>query len=374
MPNDLNLSPIEALELNDTEYADDIGPNVVEDDYEPPMPYDYRQQWAENPVEWALSYAADLIRRFECGPDFYSSLDPAIIEHWVFEDYPEVRETLRYDGALDAFSVGLVRRCRMLQAAAMLVSVIVKGPVGAARPDGSVIAACNEFFPGWWSTVMTKAEWAWLAMLPGPIAELRVKWLERESFRAHDSGHRVASSRSSGWLCLDTIDEGQSGVTAYLLEREAFPVHLKFCTQERCALAVHAPAGATIESLTGWNRVALAVYGDGNKASLVLSFGFGTLSLSATDHEEVLLKFRNRLPVIYLLEGEQLLVEYEWNPIAFGREYLRLAKETRVMDGIAKLPPRLTDRLHEDTIRIERIRPAQLQKFRDTGDDESIPF
>ncbi|SDJ36689.1 hypothetical protein SAMN04487926_14541 [Paraburkholderia steynii] len=373
MPDDLNLSSVEALELNDAECPDDIGVNAEEDDYDPPLPYDYREQWAENPVEWALSYADDLIRRFECGPDFYRSLDSAIIEQWLFEDYPDLRETLSIDGAMNAFRIGLVQRCRMHQAAAMLASMFVDVPIGAVRPVDSLIAACEEFFPGWLSIIMTEPRWKWSATLPGPIAELRRNWPERESLRAHDSGRRVPYSRRSDWLCIDAMDDGQHGVTAYLLEGPTFPASMRWCTRERCALAVHAPAGATVESLAGWDGVALAVSGDGQQASLDLSFGLGTLSLSATEHGAVLLRFRNRVPVVYMLEGEHLLVEYEWNPIAFGREYLRLARETRVVSGVADLPPHLTGRLREDTIRIDRIWPAKLKTFQD-GDDDSIPF
>jgi hypothetical protein len=323
MSTDTNSPSSETLEFPNQDCVDDITDNRddVDYDYEPPIPYDFRHQWADRPVEWALSYAANQIRQFDRGLDFYRNLNPDSIETWVFDVYPELLETLRGDNAVEEFLSRLARYCRMLQAAALLANEVLQVRQGLSSPLTSALAICEEFFPGWLSTIQTQAEWRWQTRLPGPVAELYGKWHASEYTSRHHSDGMVGHSEALSWDFSDEADEGRENVTAYLLERDSFPLTIKACTDERLALVVRAPAGTDIAALTRINRTALAVFErEAHRASWDLSFGRGILSLPVLKHEDILLKFRNHVPVIFHFDGKTLLAEYDWNPIAFGHK------------------------------------------------------
>jgi hypothetical protein len=389
MSTDLNHSATEGLEsygadnTADAEYRDDL-----DYDYEPPMPYDYRQQWADNPSQWAISYAANLIRTFGTDQDFYSNLDASTIEEWVFEDYPELLETLRNDNTLEEFRSGLSQHCRMLKGAALLANEILLRRRGMLSPLPSLSPECKEFFPEWVSKIKAEPEWSWHAELPGPIAELRGRWAETEFFNPHESNEIVPHSRLPRGERTDATPEDRQSVTAYVLERDNFVMSLKAATQERLAFFIKLPADVNIESLTKSDRTTLAVHKSDDGSSVWnLSFGSGAVSISVLEHEAILNRFRARLPVIYERDGEQLMVEYDWSPIAFGRGLIRMAQVWPAPEGtIADLSPRFVTKLSPEAMRIARTAPMSMAGFYEAigvkfpysslsvDDDDTIPF
>lgn len=390
MSTDQNLSAAEDLEsygagadnIADVEYDDED----YDYDYDPPMPYDYRQQWADNPVEWAVLYAANLIRQFECGPDFFSNLDASVIEDWVFSDYPVLLETLRSDDSLAEFRSGLSQHCRMLKGAALLANEILLRRHGLLSPLPALSPECEEFFPGWVSKIETKPEWTWHAQLPGAVAELRGKWANEEFFNSHHSDEIVPHSLiSRGESPVETCEDRQS-ITAHVLERNDFPLTLKFSTQERFAFFIRLPADVNIETLTKYNQTALAVHERESDGVSVwdLSLGNGVLSIPLLEHEAILTRFRARLPVIYERDGELLVVEYDWNPLAFGHQYIGMAKIWPPAEG-ATAGLRLVTKLPPEAMRIERAYPMTRADYDaalgikplhvpESDDDDIIPF
>lgn len=388
MSTDQNLSAAEDLEsygagadnTADVEYDDE------DYDYDPPMPYDYRQQWADNPVEWAVLYAANLIRQFERGPDFFINLDASVIEDWVFSDYPELLETLRSEDSLAEFRSGLSQHCRMLKGAALLANEIVLRRKGLLSPLPALSRECEEFFPGWVSRIKTKPEWTWHAQLPGLVAELRGKWTHEEFRNWHETDEIVPHSyHTHGGARLQTREDRRS-ITAHVLERADFPLNLKFSTQERLALFIRLPVEADIESLTRYNRTAMAVHKRDDDGTSVwhLSLGNGVLSIPALEHEATLNRCRARLPVIYERDGKLLMVEYDWSPLAFGHQYIGMAKIWPPAEG-ATAGLRLVTKLPPETMRIERACPMTMANFYaalgmkplyigESDDDDIIPF
>lgn len=351
-------------------------------DYDPPMPYNYREQWAENPVEWSLCYVAKLLRKFACGPVFYKNIDAPTIETWMFDDYPELLETLRNDKMLDTFRSSLVRQCRMHKAAAVLANEIItnrRGVYYSSPFNSSDAAECDEFYPGWLARIWTEAEWRWQAELPG--AELRGKWVNEEFGNWHQSDE--PHSRIVRAERVTTTPERRQSVTAHLLERNAFSTSIQAETNERFAFFIRLPADVNLETLTKCNRTRLAVHRNDTEGTCVwdLALGAGVLSIPLLDNMAVLNRFRARLPVIYERDGERSIVEYDWNPVAFGREYFELAKNN-ARDGRATVDALSGSvvELSSEAMRIERICPMSMAEFLDvTGaenqvDDDYVPF
>ncbi|BEU23241.1 hypothetical protein [Paraburkholderia sp. 22B1P] len=382
MSTDLNASFPEDLELPEIDSSTDVDCDDFDCDYDPPMPYDYRRQWAADPVGWAVLYAANLIRQFERGPDFYRNLDASVIEGWVFSDYPELLQTLRSGDTLAVFRSGVVRHCRAIQAAALLANEIISLRQGTLTRFRSDSAECEEFFPGWLTRIRTEPEWAWHTQLPGLVAELRGKWTAEEFFNSHHSDEVAPHSFLPRGESRNETPEDQRNITAHVLERGDFTLDLKFATKESLALVIKLPSGVNFETLTQWNHTTWAVHkrDDGSPVwDLVL--GNGVLAISLLDHETILNRFRARLPVIYEREGEKLVVEYDWSPMAFGREYMQQAKSfASGPSAAAGLPPRLFAELSPEAIRIERTCPMSMAEFfgvtgfGSTDDDDAIPF
>ncbi|MEI6001983.1 hypothetical protein H3V53_34100 [Paraburkholderia bengalensis] len=388
MSTDLNLSaaedfdPRDADNTADVEYGDDL-----DYDYEPPMPYDYRQQWADNPAQWAVFYAANLIRTFGTVPDFYQNLDESTIEKWVFEDYPELFETLSDDKTLEEFRVGLSKYCRMLKGAALLANEILLHRRGLLSPLPALSPECKEFFPGWASRILTEPEWSWHSQLPGPIAELRGRWATSEFFNPHESDEIVPHSQLPRGGNTNETSESRRSITAHALERDDFVTSLKAATQERLAFFISLPVDVDIESLMKVDRTTLAVHESNDDTSAWhLSFGGGVLSIALLEHEEILSRFRARLPVIYERDGELLVVEYAWSPVTFGREFITKAHVwPPTVAATAGLSPRLVTKLSPQAMRISRTAPMSMAGFYEAigvrypysavgEDDDAIPF
>ena len=80
------------------------------------------------------------------------------------------------------------------------------------------------------------------------------------------------------------------------------------------------------------------------------------------------------MPAIYERDGEDRLVEYDWSPIAFGREYFELDDTTVPSEEAAlKMSRGLVPEIVSEAIRIEQVCPLTLIEFlRMTGDPEAI--
>jgi hypothetical protein len=348
--------------------------NVTSDDfddddfYDPPMPYDYTRQWKQMPEQWALDCATELIWLFENGPKFYENLDATVIEQWIFETHPDLRDTLDAKGRLDTFRAELSRYCRKLSAAGSLANEIL----GKGKYLGNManIPQCDEFFPGFLLTVHQRPEHEWEDRVSAPVAELCGKWRNRVPYEypaRHDTERAAPYSRIADvgfeWLDLEKVRASRGTATAYLLGKDSFPAHLGHMTLERFVLVISAPCDVVFKSLRRSDCTDFyPVESLEGSTQWVVSFGDGSLTIPLLQHEELLLSFRNRVPVLFLLDDDMLFVEYDWNPMAFGREYIETAKQTEPAVGSKRPRPSPTNKVHTETLQVHSICPIPWGK------------
>jgi hypothetical protein len=275
----------------------------------------------------AMRIAIPLLLEFYDSPSFsyYAPLDVTVAEIWVREDYEHIVDYLESAGALDVFRQAFNTYCRKLSAAGALANEFVAG-----RPDDENLDTDTEpFFPGLLEQIVTrKIERS--DELPALVAMLADRLKCRASYRHHQDGLAPLHSRLRlmRWsLCdLEAVRVGPTNC-AYLLRTKDAPGLLKSYTREAYIIVVNARTGTTVRSLAS---SAFYSYEDieiePGRYERYLTFSKGTLAIAAIRNEKTLLLFRRHLPVVYVLEHEIRIVEYEWNPVLYGRSVLEEAR------------------------------------------------
>ncbi|MFL9900026.1 hypothetical protein PQR71_18035 [Paraburkholderia fungorum] len=119
--------PADHLDPSAVEPADDFEDDYRDDmEYDPPIPYDYRNEWAEDAEDWALEKARNLIAIHEGGPDFYENLNASVIERWLFSDNSELEDALKKQQSLDSFRANLAHFCTRMTAAGAYSQILLK--------------------------------------------------------------------------------------------------------------------------------------------------------------------------------------------------------------------------------------------------------
>jgi hypothetical protein len=275
----------------------------------------------------ALRIAIALLNEFYDSPSFsyYAPLDATVAERWVREDYEHILDQVESAGTLEDFRGALGRYCRKLSAAGALANEFASGRLG----DENMDAETEVFFPGLFDRI-TNGHIQQPDELPALVAMLADRLACRASYLHYPDSLTPPHSRhrTMRWaLCdVETAKSGPSNI-AYLLPTGNAPSLLARYTREPYMLVVNAKPGTSVWSLTrstsyGYHDIEI---GPG-RFQRHLTFSKGMLAISASPNEGTLLLFRRYLPVIYLLPNEIRVVEYEWNPVAYGRSVLEKAR------------------------------------------------
>jgi hypothetical protein len=320
----------------------------------------------------AMRIAIPLLLGFYDSPSFsyYAPLDATVAERWVREDYDYIMDHVEGAGALDMFRQALETYCRKLSAAGALANEFVAG-----RPDDENIDTDIEpFFPGLLEQIATrKIERS--DELPALVAMLADRLMCRASYRHHQDGLPPLHSRLRlmRWSLrdLNTVKNGPTNF-AYLLRTKDAPGLLKSYTREPYMVVINARIGTTVRSLT---RSAFYCYEDietePGRYERYLTFSKGTLAIAAIRNEQTLLLFRRHIPVVYVLENEIRIVEYEWNPVLYGRSVLEKAKAFQEAGGddtaTTEYPCLGTNVSHPKRMLISEIRPMPINQPKDPG-------
>jgi hypothetical protein len=315
----------------------------------------YRWHEADDPLEQqAMDYVGHLIDLHQCGPHFYANLDSSVLERWLAEDCPELVERLTGQDSYDAFAHNLDAYCRRLSAAGCIADAFLGESLDYNQGEFRHFE-WERFFPGLLDQVQC-GEIRSRENLPAVVALLVDRFSRIGEARWHDNTGYFPHSRlaSTGWDWCDLaqVKAAAQGV-AFLLQREHFPSQLTWRTNEKYALVVNPPPGTAAQSLIRKSPVPSVnrLKTSSGHTELCLTLSGQELAIPLIQHEHTLLLFRGFLPVVYLLDGDALIVEYEWNPIASGRRHLAQARaemdeawepswraETVLIDNILPMP------------------------------------
>ncbi|REG52231.1 hypothetical protein B0G80_8773 [Paraburkholderia sp. BL6669N2] len=221
-------------------------------------------------------------------------------------------------------------------------------------------------FTGLFSNVCHLSPRQLYGQLPPMVARLydrfgrRIRNSRLESQRVAPYSRLAASGCE--WCDLTKVRASDEEI-AYLLRHEHFPSQVANMTLEGFAIVVPVKRDIKLDELT---RHAEAGLGRNRSKSgmddFVLSYSEDMLTIPLLRHEETFLKFRDKLPVIFLLKDEIVLVEYDWNPMAFGRRFISEARQVEASTHPHKeLYPPDQDCL-PTSVRIETILPMPLGK------------
>ncbi|TXC79092.1 hypothetical protein [Paraburkholderia azotifigens] len=275
----------------------------------------------------AMRIAIPLLHEFYDSPSFsfYGPLDATVAERWVREDYGHVMDYVEAAGALEGFRRLLDTYCRKLSAAGALANEFIAG-----RTDEEDIETDTDlFFPGVRDQI-AKRKLERSDELPVLVAMLADRLACRASYLQHQNSLTPPHSRHRPmrWPPCD-VERAKAGPSdvAYLLRTRDAPSLLTRYTREPYMLVVNARPGTTLRSLTrstfhGYHDIEIEL----GRYQRYLTFSKGMLAIAALPNEQTLLLFRRFLPVIYLLQDEIRVVEYEWNPVAYGRLVLEKAR------------------------------------------------
>jgi hypothetical protein len=295
---------------------------------------------AEDLVRNAMDYVRELIRVNEGHWNFYRNVNPSILEQWLKDDHPNLHRCVIRVGAYDAFKEQLLEYCGRLSAATALAEMYFERyswsvPFSLVTPfrfkeygretmyEPSSVAT-EGFFPGVASNI-ENGRLPCLEELPAMVALLVDRLLRiRHATRHHNAYialHSILTDCFAKWCDLEKVRESSVG-TAFVMSRRAFSEELFDLTPERYALVMRMPADTSVDSLVRGARVARYVDSRGGQAKDCLAFSDGKVAIPVLRNEELLLKFRNFIPIVLLVGEEMLLVEYEWNPTAFGSDFI----------------------------------------------------
>ncbi|WP_343654356.1 hypothetical protein [Paraburkholderia caribensis] len=315
----------------------------------------------------AIRLAFRLLLEFYDSPSFscYAPLDIAVAERWMSEDHEHIIDELERAGALEGFRRDLATYCQKLSAAGALANEFVSG-----TPDDENVETDTElFFPGVREQIENR-KIEQLYELPTLVAILADRLTCRTSYLHNQESLTPPHSRHRPmrWALCD-IEKATAGPkdVAYLVQIKDAPSLLVRYTREPYILVVNAQPGTTVRSLTrgtfyGYEDIEI---GPG-RYQRHLTFSKGMLAIAALPNEEALLLFRRYLPVIYLLHNEVRVVEYEWNPVAYGRSVLEKARAFDNVcgsDAATVYPGRGMP--HPHRMLISKVRPMPMRPHAD---------
>ena len=341
-------------------------------------------------VQRALECAIELIDTYECGPEFYENLDAPVLEQWFMHDHPALARKLVATSSTDTFRQHLDSYCRKLAAAGDIADLFLNRTCYARF--GSRKYDTERFFPG--VVQQVARDELQFDELPWTVALMADRFSRRSHMQSHVVRHenyRIALHslyRASpvDWPALEDVQSAPAGTT-YLLRRDEFPAYLHFCTLEKYALVVKASPGTREDSLIYGPRPSFStVESESGVIESWLTFSNGRFTIPMLRNEDTLLLFRNFLPVMFILDDGILLIEYEWNTMAFGRLLLENARHVHATQraGNAFFEPLVNfKKKHPNCIVVSDVRPMspepeaafELDEFAcDEHWDEPIPY
>ncbi|BBU30264.1 hypothetical protein BTHE68_39980 [Burkholderia sp. THE68] len=293
------------------------------------LPNNMRKNSEDPLLQQAMDYAGKLIDLYECGPHFYANLDSRVIESWLADDCPELIDALEADGSYVEFTRNLKAYCCRLSAAGCIADSFLGDTLDYTQGE-CMHFDWERFFPGLLEQVQ-KGKIRNRESLPSVVALLVDRFAGEGHARHHDNNnyflHSYLGLDDWAWCDLPQVKQADQGV-AFLLHREQFPRKLGWRTHEKYALVINPLPGTKASSLI---RKPLAASLDRLKTTsgqieLCLRLSGQGCAIPLLKHESTLTLFRKFLPAIYVLDGDMLLVEYQWSPIAFGFRDLEQAR------------------------------------------------
>ncbi len=278
-----------------------------------------------------MDYVRKLIDVYECGPHFYANLDSTILERWLSEDWPELIEGLKEEeAALEAFRKNLGDYCSRLSVAGAIADAFLNETLDYEQGwywDFDV----ERFFPGLHRRVQL-GRVKKLEQLPPIIAVLVDKFARERYAPLHDNNkyHRHSRLRSDGWDWCDLAEaKNADNRTAFLLREEHFPEQIGWKTHERYALVLNVSPETSASTLIHKSSSPYigARTNSSGKVIPCCRLPDGAPAIPVLENLSTLRLFRRFIPVIYLLDNEPLLIEYEWSMMANGNWYLKEARE-----------------------------------------------
>jgi len=313
----------------------------------------------------AVGLAAYLLDEFGDSLDFYRQVETPVVERWMRESYPEVIERLEEQGAYEHFRSHLDGYRENLCSAACEAEYILE----YGSQDSSEDGPGHIIFSGLISRLPADgiAPLDEKSLLLALMVDKHRKLLfqNRHDYSVHSvARHSDIWLPKSAWGRCDIVTATNKGAdVAYILPREHFPPGLQRHTHEAYALVINVPswvAPSTLVTPTHMETVNIAVGTKGNERFLML--GNCPFLIPLVANEPKLALFRNHMPVLYLGDDINLLVEYPWNPVT---DFCRCMYPHIHMD----MPPETDDEsvdpdsfreAHPNAIRISEIRPMPL--------------
>ena len=281
-------------------------------------------------VARAIDCALDIIDAYECGPEFYENLDAYLIERWFLEEHPALARKLVARNLMERFRQCLDAHCEKLAAAGDIADLFLDRASYSRNTAREYDT--ERFFPG----VVQKVARAELQFdeLPWTVALMVDRFKRRSNMIGHMARHenyRIALHRRFPNMHVDfpNLEEIHSAPagTTQLLARHDFPGSLHFCTSERYALVVRATPGMQANALIYGNFPrSMTLKLENGAVEVWVTFSDNNFAIPLLRNEDALLRFRNFLPVMFVLDDTVLVIEYEWNTMAFGRSILSRAR------------------------------------------------
>jgi hypothetical protein len=276
----------------------------------------------------AFEYAQTLIDAFDGGPYFYRNLNASAIASWLFEDEPSLKDELLEQGLFELFQQKLMQYCSELTEAAEIADELVE----------SRNFAYSDSVEDYGEPSSPRLLFRTYHLAPRNIYKRYSPIVNRlyDRFRHSSHIHQHDSERLAPhtqlheywrWCDLDAVRAANDG-TAFLMQYEDFPPDLKCRILESQAVVVPVKEDIKLSELVihRWGVMKRNLSKSGVD-DFVLSFSEDMLTIPLLRYETALLRFRNKLPIVYVWKDEIQLVEYDWNPIAYGHQFVSEARQ-----------------------------------------------
>ncbi|TXC80599.1 hypothetical protein [Paraburkholderia azotifigens] len=296
---------------------------------------------AEYLVRSAMDYVNELIRVNEGRWIFYRNINASLLEQWLKDDHPNLHRCVIRIGAYDVFKQQLLEYCGRFSAARALaqrylISYFWSLQTSLVMPfrleeggDREEIYELSDvdtesYFPGVASDIdsgrLTHTE-----DLPTMVALLVDRFLRLRHSNRHNNArialHTRLTEQCGRWSDWGKVNDAPLG-TAFLVKRRAFSEELYSLTSERYVLVMRMPEDTTLDFLIQGARVARLVDTSCEQPEHYLALSEGRIAIPVLRNDELLLKFRNFIPIVFLVGEKMWLVEYEWNPTAYGNDFI----------------------------------------------------
>ncbi|NIE63219.1 hypothetical protein [Burkholderia sp. Ax-1719] len=301
-----------------------------------------RKEEADRLIRSAMDYVLELIRVNGGRWSFYRNVDASLLERWLTEDHPNLHRCVIRAGVYDAFKEKILEYCGKLSAATELAEMYLKkyfwslhfALIKPFRLDEKGREMRYEprnvdterYFPGVASYIESRGV-GHIEELPTMVALLVDRVLRINNASRHNNAHIALHSKLSEycneWCDLERVKGTHVGA-AFLMHRVQFSGELFNLTPEKYAFVVRMPVGTSVDSLIQGAGATTYVDGQEDEAGCYIALSRAKVAIPI-HNKDVLLKFRNSLPVVFLLDEEMVLVEYEWNPTAFGSDLIATA-------------------------------------------------